>query len=333
MPANLNPQYYAAEEAYKNATTNEEKIKALQEMLSAMPKHKGTEKLQGDIKRRLAKLRKEEKKKPKASQQHNPFVVKKQGAGQVVLAGYPNVGKSSMIAALSRAQVNIAPHPFSTSIPQAGMMPYEDIHIQLIDTPPINFEGTPPELFNTFQAADLLAVLIDASSDDCLDQLDGSLQLLRSKNIISSYNKEQEELEKFSSSHRFVPFIIIASKMDLEESNENLQVLKELHQGLSFFTYSIHFNEEKIKFKQTIFDNLEINRVYTKAPGEKADLSKPFVLKKGETVLDLAEQIHNDFYERLKNARVWGSARFAGQVVSRDYVLHDGDIVELNVSG
>ena len=136
MPANLTPQYYSAEEAYKKAKTNEEKIAALKEMLAVIPKHKGTEKLQADIKSRMARLR-EEKGKKKQAKGYNPFNVDKQGGGQVVLVGYPNTGKSALLGALSRAKAKVADYPYTTTMPLSGMMPYEDIYIQLVDGPPI----------------------------------------------------------------------------------------------------------------------------------------------------------------------------------------------------
>jgi len=143
VPANLTPQYHAAEEAFRRARTAEEKIAALQEMLAVIPKHKGTEKLQADIKRRIARLREEGKKKSK-TRGYNPFNVEKQGAGQIVLAGYPNTGKSALVGVLTRAKVKVADYPFATSLPVAGMMPYEDTYVQLVDTPPIAPDNVPP---------------------------------------------------------------------------------------------------------------------------------------------------------------------------------------------
>ena len=137
MPANLTPPYYAAEEKYKRAVSAEDKITALQEMLAVIPKHKGTERLQGDIKKKIARFKEEGKTKKKTKSGFNPFAVEKQGAGQVVLAGYPNSGKSSLVGLLSRAKVKIADYPFTTALPVSGMMPYKDTFIQLVDTPPL----------------------------------------------------------------------------------------------------------------------------------------------------------------------------------------------------
>jgi len=331
VAANLTPQYYAAEEEYKKATTVEEKIEALQEMLSVIPKHKGTEKLQGDLKRRLSKLKEEGQKKSKTAT-YNPFNVEKQGAGQVVLAGYPNVGKSSLVASLTRAKVKVAEFPFTTAIPATGMMPYKDVSIQLVDTPPFNADGAPTGLLNTFKRGDLLLVVIDAGSDNCLEELEETLDFLQEKRVIRPLGENSAADAEVDTGRRYIPYRIIATKMDLPQSRENLEIIRELKPELSILTISTRLKDGFLELKQTVFDDLEIIRVYTKAPGKEPDLETPFVLKRGETVIDLAYSIHRDFPDRLKNARLWGSSKFDGQAVARDYVLEDGDIVELNLA-
>lgn len=327
MPANLPPQYHAAEEAFRKASTVEQKIEALQEMLTMIPKHKGTEKLQGDLKRRLSKLREEGQKKGKASH-YNPFAVEKQGAGQVALLGYPNTGKSSLLTALTRAKAKVGQYPYTTAVPLAGMMPYENILIQLIDTPPISSEGAPPGLLNVVREADMLVLTIDASSPDCLEQLEGTFSFLVSKKIIEYHSSGAPSNNEKSLS---TPYLIVLTKMDLEESSDNLTILQELKPDIHFLTLSAWQEQGFNSLKDKIYQELRIVRVYTKAPNKQPDLDTPFVLKKGSTVLDLAYSIHRDFPEKLKNARVWGSAKFDGQTVSREHELEDGDIVELNV--
>ncbi len=342
MPANLTPQYHAAEEAYRRATTIEEKIEALQEMLAVIPKHKGTERLQGDIKRRISKLREEGQKKTRTGG-YNPFHVEKQGAGQVVLVGYPNTGKSSLVAVLTRAKVKIADYPFTTAVPAAGMMPYEDILIQMVDTPPLTAEGMPPGLLNTLRGSDLLLLTIDAGSADCLEQLEETLSQLLARKVILE-NKSSGAVEGATTGEaeahqpadkafgrRYLPYLVIATKTDHPDSAENIKIMRELRPDLPLYPVSVHKSEELEALRAKIFEALQIMRIFTKAPGKPPDTETPFVLKKGSTVLDLAFAIHRDFPNRLKNARVWGSSRFDGQVVSRDYVLEDRDIVELNV--
>ena len=318
MPANLTAQYYEAEEAYKKAKTTEEKIEALQTMLSNIPKHKGTEKMQGDIKKRLASLRKEGKKKQGKSS-YNPFHVEKQGAGQVVLVGYPNTGKSSMVGALTRAKVKIADYPFSTNVPLSGMMPYKDIYIQLVDAPPISSEVIPPGLTGTIREADAILIIIDGNSGDCLDQLEGTFAFLKNKNIISPDEDDNS-----------VPYLIVATKSDLEDTEDNLEIVKEIYPDINI--HKISTSEGSLDFLQEyIFNMLDVIRIYSKAPGKEPDMEKPFTLKRGSTVLDLAEGIHKDFKDKLKNAYVWGSSKFEGQAVPKEYVLEDKDIVELDV--
>jgi ribosome-interacting GTPase 1 len=331
LPANLTPQYYAAEEAYKKASTVEEKIEALQEMLAVIPKHKGTEKIQADLKRRLSKLREEGEKKAKVAR-FNPFYIEKQGAGQGIIVGFPNAGKSSLLASLTNAKAKIAAYPFTTTLPLAGMMPYKNILIQLVDTPPLTSEGAPPGLLNTLRGGDLLLIVIDAGSDDCLEQAEKTLSFLTEKRVIQ---KKTEELnlqdEPAQDERKYLPYIIIANKMDLQNSKDNFNILNELMPDLSLIGISVKEKTGLEPLKERIFQGLSIIRVYTKAPGKQPDMENPFVLKKEGTVLDLAYNIHRDFPERLKNARVWGSSKFDGQTVARDYVLEDGDIVELNI--
>lgn len=327
MPANLTPQYYAAEQAYKQAKTVDEKIDALEEMLAVIPKHKGTEKLQADLKRRLAKLRKEGEKKSKTSRE-DPFHVEKEGAGQVLLLGFPNSGKSSLVGALTRAKVTISDYPFATQLPVAGMMPYEDIWIQLVDTPPITADMIQPGLVGTLKAADALLIIIDTSSDDCLDQLEGCMQLLRKKRVLDL------DEETAPGPHR-LPFsrcLVVATKADAPQSQANMSILQEfIPAPLQLVPVSTATGANLEQLRQRIFEMLEVIRVYSKIPGREPDMRAPFVLKKGSTVLDMARAVHRDFPEKLKHARIWGSARFDGQSVSRDYVLQDRDIVELHV--
>lgn len=319
MPANLTPQYYEAEEAYKKARTNEEKIEALQNMLAVIPKHKGTEKIQGDLKKRLANLRKEGKKKTGKST-YNPFYVEKQGAGQVILVGFPNTGKSSLVGALTRAKVKIADFPFATSTPLAGMMPYKNVYIQLVDTPPISQDIIPPGLLGTIREGDALLIVIDSSSGECLDQLEETLAFLKEKNVISE-----------DPSDNTTPYLITAAKADLKDSADNLQIIKEIFPEIKIHSFSTVQGDLEY-LKELIFNMLDIIRVYSKAPGKEPDMEKPFALKRGSTILDFAEGIHKDFRDKLKNAYVWGSTKFDGQAVSKDYILEDEDIVELDVN-
>ncbi len=324
MPANLTPQYYIAEEAYKKATTNEERIAALQEMLAVIPKHKGTDKLQGDLKKRISKLKKEQEKGAGGKKgAEDPFNIEKQGAGQIFVLGYPNCGKSALVGTLTNAKTNVQDFPFATPLPVVGMIPYEEIYIQLIDTPPITEEGIPGNFSNALRHCDIIIAMIDLSSGECLDQIQGLLANLRKKNLLL----EQKTPKAFT----MEDILFIGAKSDHPEAQENLNILFELIPDCpKIMPISIHQQEKIKELPKLLFDMLKVVRIYTKAPGKKPEMEKPYILPLGSTIMDLAEMIHKDIAANLKFARVWGSAKFDGQSVEHTFILSDQDIVELN---
>lgn len=324
MPANLTPQYHAAEENFKKAATTGEKIAALEEMLAVIPKHKGTEKLQAELKKRLSKLREEDQKKG-AAKRFDPFHIERQGAGQVVLFGFPNTGKSSLLNALTRASAKVADYPFTTTLPGSGMMPYEDILIQLVDLPPITAEMSPPGISGALIGADIILVVFDASSDDCLDQINESINFLYKKRVVR---------EETMPGLRSVPLnrvFLVGNRVDRPGSGENLDIVRELKPGgFKLHTTSAITGENLEELKTVLFKTLDVIRVYSKIPGRDPDMKTPFVIKRGSTVLEVAEKIHKELARQFKFARVWGSARFEGQSVPKDFMLKDRDIVEIN---
>ncbi len=323
MPANLTQQYKNAEEAYRRARNAEDKMAALQEMMATIPKHKGTEKLQADIKSRMARLREESRTRKKTKGGYDPFGVEKQGAGQIVLAGYPNCGKSALVGALSRARVKVTDYPFATALPVSGMMPYRDIHVQLVDTPPLTPDNVPAGLLGTFKEADAILIVLDSASPTVLEQLEGLLEVLQEREVI--------DLSEEGTIVAPAPFLVAATKADCSGSAENLSVLQELYPELVFYIVSsTGIGLERLK--EALFTILEVIRIYGKVPGRPPDREKPFILRRGSTVLDFAGLVHRDFPHRLKSALVWGSARFDGQAVPRDYLLADGDVVELQLT-
>ena len=326
MPANLTPVYHAAEERFRQAKTKEEKIAALEEMLAVIPKHKGTDHLQADIKRRIAKLRDEGDEKGGAKS-GDPFLIPKEGAGQVVLMGFPNTGKSALVGALTRAKVTVADYPFSTPLPVSGMMSYEDILIQLVDLPPVTAEEMPKGMAGTLRLADLVAITLDLGADDCLEQWQGSLDLLNERRILKIPGEVEGQHTKEPAD-----FLLIMTKSDAAGADERLELLREMvPPGWFAVTVSAHDPDSLNRLRKTIFERLGIIRVYSKIPGKEVDRSNPFVLKTGQTVLDMAARVHRDFPDKLKSAKVWGSAKFPGQAVEKDYPLADGDVVELHV--
>ncbi|MDF9410071.1 MAG: GTPase Obg [Pelotomaculum sp. PtaB.Bin013] len=324
MPANLTPIYYKAEENFKKAVTVSEKIAALEEMLAVIPKHKGTEKMQADLKKRLSRLREEGQKKSKKGR-IDPFWVEKQGAGQVVLFGFPNTGKSSLLATVTRARPKIAEYPFTTTLPMTGMMAYQDILFQMVDTPPITEELVPDGLSGTLRNADALLILVDAGSDNCLEQLLTCYDYLKEKKIMA------DEVSPGTRAISADRCMVLATKAEVDNSAEHIQIMNELGPpDLEIIPVSATTGLGLEIMREKIFELLKIIRVYTKTPGKAPDMKTPFILKKGSNVLDLAENIHRDLPQLMKNVRVWGSARYEGQSVNRDYQLSDRDIVEIN---
>jgi len=328
MPANLPPQYKEAEERYRQARTTPEKILALEEMLAIIPHHKGTDKLIAQLRKRLSQHKEESQRRPSTSRQIDPFVIKKEGASQVVLVGLPNCGKSQILASLTNALPLIADYPFTTRVPLPGMMKFENIQIQLLDAPPLMDEYAESGLFNLIRNADALAVVLDLT-EDCGTQIDLILEeLARCRTKVLKKGEEK----KFEIGLFYKRAVFIGNKADLKEAQENCRdFLNKFSKIYPILCTSAKENLNLDSLKREIFTILDTVRAYTKAPGKTADLDDPVILPKGSTVLDFASQIHKDFVQKLKFARIWGSEKYDGQMVQRDYVLRDGDIIELHV--
>ncbi len=323
MPANLTPMYRRAEETFRQAATTAEKIAALEEMYALLPKHKGTEKMQADIRQRLSRLR-EVGQQEKAHGGVDLFHVARQGAGQFVLLGTPNAGKSSLVAALTKARVTVAPYPFSTHAPVPGMMPYEDIQIQLVDMPPITAEGFVPGMVGAVRNADGLLLVVDLAAD-VLDQVDVCLRVLEARGLVPAGRQAPEG----GAAKRM---LLVGTKLDLPAAAGNFDALKELHGGLApMVAVGAETGLGLGEVPRLCFKLLNIVRIYSKEPGKPADMESPFVLPRGSTVLDLAAAVHRDIAANLKRARIWGVGVYDGQAVQRDHVLADRDILELHV--
>ena len=325
MPANLPPQYFDAEKRLRQAKNPEEKIEALEAMIAIMPKHKGTDHLYGDLRRRIAKLTEEAERRSATSRAS--FYIRKEGAGQVALVGLPNVGKSQLLAAVTDAMPEIAEYPFTTKSPNIGMMKFENIQIQLVDTPTVTGKDSRVWLNNIARNADLVAIIVDLSNNP-IKQVETTLQELENIGIVPVSTKITEA----TIGKRQRKMLIISNKSDLENSGAGAKKLDS--------QYSAHFPVISISasegnnievFKSVIFKALDIIRVHTKSPGAKVDLTDPVILKRGSTVKEAAEEIHKDFKSKMKYALVWGSGKFDGQRVSQDHVLQDNDIIELHI--
>lgn len=342
MPANLTPQYLKAEQAFKEAKTTEDKIAALEEMIALLPKHKGTDHLLADLRRRLSKLR-EEAAKPKGPKKgFDLFRVEKGGAGQVLLLGPPNSGKSAIVARLSNAPTQPTPFPFATQGPIPGMMVFEDTQIQIVDLPPVAAGRAPKGMMGLVKSADGLLLVADLEAETVLDDLEAVLAYLEEGRVspIDPAVPESERIQepdpdpdapKFLRKLR-LPSLLLANKIDVPGAREKLELLREYCSGRFVpLAVSAATGEGLQVLPEKAFRMLDCIRVYSKEPGKPPDLKVPFVLKRGSTVLDLAGKIHKDFPEHLREARVWGSSRFGGQAVPKEYVLVDKDVVELHV--
>lgn len=329
MPANLPPDYLAAEERFREAKSIEDKIAALQEMMAIIPKHKGTDKLRADLRRKLSRLTAQQQQQKKSGRGGPSYHIPKEEAPQVVLVGTPNVGKSQMVEATTNAKPDIGNYPFTTRGPYPAMMPYRDISIQLIDVPPIAPEHMDTWLPETVRNADAVLLVADLSRNDCADAVAFVREALARKGIRLSrtFDPSDQELPR-----NVKPTIVAANKLDTAGARDRLESLRaSLEDTLDVLPVSALSGEGIPEFKDALYEFLDIIRIYSKIPGKKADLEKPFILKKGSTVLDVARKIHREFGDRLKFARVWGSGKFDGQIVERDHVVEDGDVLELHV--
>jgi small GTP-binding protein len=315
MPANLPPQYFEAEARYRAAKDADDKIAALEEMLAIMPKHKGTDHLKADLRRKIARLTQESQK--KSGTQRASLVIQKEGAAQVVVIGLPNAGKSQLVASVTNASPAVAEYPFTTHSTTPGMMEFENIQIQLIDTPPLTPQSIEPWLPNMIRRADGLVVVVDLAGGP-LSQMEAITAQLASKTIEMGKDR--------------VKTLVVANKIDVKGTSEGYQALKERYEGrLPVIAISAKEGAGLEELKHGIYETLDIIRVYTKTPGEKPDFTEPIILARGSTLEDAATEVHKDFAQNLRYARIWGSGKHDGVMAKRDHVLEDGDIVELHL--
>jgi len=326
MPANLPPLYFEAQKRFQRAPTPWEKIEALEEMLAAMPHHKGTDHLRAELNGRMARLLEEAEKKSATGRKGPGYYIKKEGAGQVALVGAPNVGKSQLVATLTNASLEIGDYPFTTKIATPAMMTFENIQIQLVDLPAINDRNAQPWLHSVIRNADLMLIMVDLTQDP-VKQLEMTTQELLKLRIGIAGLDKGETVEAIYPKKT----IIIGNKCDLDPSGIAFGILRGMYSSLlPVLAVSATKMIGLFDLGKAIFQTLDIVRVFTKIPGQKAEITRPFVLKKGSTVADVALAVHKDIGATLKYAELWGSGRFQGQRVKRDYILQDGDVVELH---
>jgi ribosome-interacting GTPase 1 len=296
-------------------------------MLAIMPKHKGTDKLRADLRRRMAKCAEEAQRRPSAGKKGSAYNIRKEGAGQVVLVGLPNSGKSQLVSSVTEAFTDVADYPFATKAPLPGMMKFENIQVQLLDMPPVTDRDAKPWLSHLLRNADVLLILVDLNDDP----------LARLETVLAELEGMKVRVLAEGTTEEFVPGVVrkkalvVGNKVDVGGGGERLDALKARCGGeLLIVAISAKRGDGLAEMGRAVFDALDIIRVYTKTPGGKPDLNEPVILKKGSTVEDAAESVHKDFRHRMKYAQVWGSGKFDGQRVKRGHVLEDGDVVEFH---
>ncbi len=333
MAANLTPQYLRAEENYRRSATPEEELKWLQIMFAEIPKHKASEKMQMMLKTKISDVKKEIEAARTASKKGGAKSVKipRQGAGTVVIIGGPNAGKSQLLASYTKAKPEVAPYPFTTLQPTPGMMPWNDVTVQLIDTPPITPDYLEPYMYGFIRATDLVLLMVDCGADDGIEQCDEVLKRLGgTKTRLARESSLDEEDVGLSFTKTFLVF----NKIDVPDAEERIELFHELcPTDFEEFRVSATEMTGMEELRDAIYHALGVLRVYTKSPTKKEpDMDKPFTVRQGDTVLDLAGLIHKDYVEKFAGARVWGSAVHDGTPVKGDYEIHEGDIIEIRLN-
>lgn len=315
MPANLPPTYYKLKHEHEAAKTDAERLVLLEEMLRIVPKHKGSEKVVADLRRRIARIKKGEaatggkKGARKGYSEHIP----KQGAGQIVLLGPPNGGKSQILAAFTKAKPAVSPTPYTTTAPLVGMLPYENIQFQLIDTPSLMPDFVSPTVLTLARNAELVLIVLSLASDELLDDLELVLAVLDEAGI-----GEEKPL-------------VVANQLDATDADARLEILSEFYgQSVQLYPISAQTGAGKEDLLKALYGALDILRIYPKAPGKPIERDAPIVLPVGATVLDAATGLHKDFAE-FRFARIWGPHWHDGQPVSRNDAVYDGDVVEFHL--
>jgi ribosome-interacting GTPase 1 len=389
MPTNLPAEAKRKWAEVSAARNPREKLQLMQEFLSLVPKHKGTAKLCAQVKKQMAVLRREieEGKRRKAGKGGSKFFIEKEGAAQIVVLGLTNVGKSSLLAAVTNARVEVSPAPYATREPVPGMLSYEDVQFQIVEAPALMKGASDGRAWGLqtlalARNADGLILMVDLAHNP-VGQLSLILEELEKTRIVVSKPKARVEIEKtfmgaglriivfgkllnctfkevdellksyrvsdavvkiygeatldevedaIFESTAYKPTIIVANKKDLDGTGENLKLLKDyVGDQLPIIAVSCKNRLSLEKISESLFKVLELIRVYTKEPSEKSFSEKPFVLKKGATVYDLARSIHSDLSEKFAYARVWAKRLvFSPQKVGAAFPLDDGDIVEIH---
>ncbi len=344
MPTNVTAEYKKAEQAFRQAQEPRERLACLKEMLRTIPKHKGTEHLQADIKTRIKQLTEELAGPKKGAGRKGPsYTVRPEGAAQIALVGPPNAGKSSLHARLTGSHSETGPYPYTTKLPVPGMLAFEDTHFQLVDLPPVSADFMETWMANALQNADAALLVVDINDPDCTDHVQAICLRLAEKKIILAErwrgfnggdvhrDRPQSDDEWADPFQVILPTLLIANKCDLNPDPDEVRVLEELLEvRFPAVATSIETGAGLDRIGPMLFKGLQIVRVYTKAPGKEPDVGRPFTVYRGDTVRDVARLVHKELAEKFSFARIWGSGQFAGQQVGSDHIVADRDVIELH---
>jgi uncharacterized protein len=342
MPTNVTPEYKKAEAEFRQARTPEDRLAGLREMLRTLPKHKGTDHLQADIRTRIKELTEEVAGPRKGGARTGPaHVVHPDGAGQVALLGPPNSGKSALHARLTGSHAAVGPYPFTTQFPQPGMLPHLDVGIQLVDLPPVAAQHPVPWLANALQPADAALLVVDLGDPACVDAVLELHDLLAERRVYltADWSPADADLaaatldddEDFDPFALHLPTLLVATKADqVDHYDEELAAFRELTgENYPAVTVSAETGAGLDAIGPFLFDHLGVVRVYTKIPGQPPDLSRPFTVRRGQTVEDVATLIHKDLVATLRWARLW-RREIEGLQVGKHHVVEDGDVLEIH---
>ncbi len=331
MPANLPPQYYELERAFKEEQDPHERLRMAEELHRIMPKHKGTYKLQAEMKTKISKLKKliDSGGEKVHGAKNAPTLdhIVKEGAAQVILIGAPNSGKSSIVDTLTHAKPLVADYPYSTREPLPGMTTYDTVQLQLIDTPPISTELFETYMNSLIRNADIVVLVADLASDTMKEDIEFILQALEEKNILLKKDKS-EKAEDARMSYKNT--VICAHKEFEDEDGSKQEQLAKIFPDFRIVATSILEEDSLEQLQKSVFEATEQIRVYTKPVGHEPDFKDPIIIPIGGTVDDAAMALHRDIAKKLKFAKVWGEGKHDGQRAQADFVLIDKDIVEFH---
>jgi uncharacterized protein len=339
MPANLSPEYKAAEAAFRKTRVPRERLEWVREMLRTIPKHKGTDHLQADIKGRIRELSDELEAPRRGATRGGPaLVIRPEGAAQIALIGPPNTGKSSLHARLTGSAAHVGPYPFTTQYPEPGMMPYADVHFQLVDLPAVSTEHAVRWMASALQMADAGLLIVDLGEPSCVEQVQAVHAVLREQRVTlverwdpasGSSEAPGSDADPFAWQ---LPTLMLANKADrIADIDAEIDAFRELTEArYPVLAVSAATGLGLGEVGPWLFDHLGIVRVYTKTPGHPPDRNRPFTLHRGQSIADVARLVHHDLVRSFRYARVWGKSGFDGQQVGHEHLVADGDVVELH---